>query len=102
MPHFQALAGDSTDKIPGCEGVGAKNAHSLILAHGDVWDVIAAAKDNRADVSQKKRLAIVAFEEVAELMLQLTTLRTDLDVPMTTTIRMRDVSNETDAVPKLD
>lgn len=89
-PHFQALVGDSTDGIKGCQGIGAKGAMQLILAHGTVQGVIAACKDNQADLSETKRLAVLDFEEIAETMLKLTTLRTDLDVPKTTKLCMRE------------
>lgn len=88
-PHFQALVGDSTDGIKGCQGIGAKGAMQLILAHGTVQGVIAACKDNQADLSETKRLAVLDFEEIAETMLKLTTLRTDLDVPKTTKLCMK-------------
>ncbi len=88
-PHFQAIAGDSVDDITGVVGIGGKGANDLIKAHGTVQAVIAACKDNTADVSAIKRLAILDFEPLAETMLKLTTLRTDLDVPKTTAICMR-------------
>ena len=88
-PHFQALVGDSTDGIKGCQGIGAKGAMQLILAHGTVQGVIAACKDNQADLSETKRLAVLDFEEISETMLKLTTLRTDLDVPKTTKLCMK-------------
>lgn len=89
-PHFQAIAGDSTDGIKGCEGIGAKGAMQLILAHHTVQGVIAACKDNTADLSATKRLAVLDFEPIAETMLKLTTLRTDLVVPQVTRICMRE------------
>lgn len=88
-PHFQVLVGDSTDGIKGCQGIGAKGAMELIKAHGTVQGVIAACKDNKADLSEKKRLDVLDFEEVSETMLKLTTLRTDLPVPQTTRISMK-------------
>lgn len=88
-PHFQAIAGDPTDGIRGCEGIGGKGAMDLIIAHGTVQAVIAACKDNQADLSAKKRLAVLDFEEKSEVMLLLTTLRTDLQVPQITKLNMR-------------
>lgn len=88
-PHFQALAGDPTDDIAGCVGVGAKHACDLIKAHGTVQGVIAACKDNTADLSQRLRLKVLDFEPLAETTLKLTTMRTDLPVPQTTRISMK-------------
>lgn len=87
-PHFQALVGDSTDGIKGCEGIGAKGAMQLILDHGSVQGVIAACKDNNADLSEIKRLAVLDFEPISEQMLMLTTLVTDLDVPEPTLLNV--------------
>jgi 5'-3' exonuclease len=87
--HFQAIAGDSTDDIGGVKGVGAKGAADLIRAHGTVQEIIAACKDNRADLSNTKRLAVLDFEQFAEATLLLTTMRTDLPVPMVTKLNIK-------------
>lgn len=89
-PHFQAIAGDSTDGIKGCEGIGGKGAMDLILAHGTVQAVIAACKDGSANLSAKKIDAVLAFEPFSETMLKLTTLRTDLNVPMITKLALKE------------
>jgi 5'-3' exonuclease len=89
-PHFQAIAGDSTDGIRGCEGIGGKGAMDLVLAHGTVQDVIEACKDGSANLKPKKIDAVLEFEAVAETMLKLTTLRTDLTVPWVTTLQMKE------------
>lgn len=83
-PHFQAIAGDTGDGIKGCVGIGAKGAMDLILAHGTVHGVIEAAKSGLIALTEKKRIAVLEFAEVADIMLQLTTLKTDLNVPMIT------------------
>lgn len=88
-PHFQAIAGDPTDGIRGCEGIGGKGAMDLIMAHGTVQAVIAACKDNKANLTAKKRLAVLDFEPISETTLLLTTLRTDLVVPQVTKLNMQ-------------
>lgn len=92
-PHFQAIAGDSTDDIRGCEGIGGKGAMDLILAHGTVHNVIEACRTGQAALSAKKVEAVLAFAPFAETMLKLTTLRTDLQVPMITKLAMKEPSN---------
>ncbi len=82
--HMQSIAGDSTDGIQGVNGIGAKGAMDLILAHGTVHGVIEAAKSGLIALTEKKRIAVLEFAEVADIMLQLTTLKTDLNVPMIT------------------
>jgi len=43
VPDFIALRGDPSDGLPGAPGVGAKTAAELLLAHGTLEAVIAAA-----------------------------------------------------------
>ena len=91
-PHFQALVGDSVDGIKGCDGIGAKGAMNLILAHDTVQGVIAACKDGNAELSDRKRLSVLDFEEEADLTLALTTLVTDLEVSAMTTLCLTEES----------
>jgi len=90
-PHFQAIAGDSVDKIRGCEGIGAKGAMDLILAHNTVQGVIEACKSGAVALTAKKIEAVLAFEPFAEATLLLTTMRTDLKVPQNTTIGIKEL-----------
>jgi DNA polymerase-1 len=90
-PHFQAIAGDSVDKIRGVEGIGAKGAMDLILAHGTVQGVIDACKSGLVALTKKKIEAVLEFEPFAEGTLLLTTMRTDLTVPSNTTIGIKEL-----------
>lgn len=83
-PHYQAIAGDSVDDIDGVKGIGAKGAMDLIKAHGTVSGVIAAAESGLIALTEKKRQAVLEFASVADVMLKLVTLKTDLQVPMIT------------------
>lgn len=85
-PHLQAIAGDPTDDIVGCVGLGGKYACDLIKAFGTVQSVIAACKDGTAKLTPKKLQSVLDFEPFAETTLLLTTMRTDLNVPMITKI----------------
>jgi 5'-3' exonuclease len=89
-PHFQALMGDAVDGVTGIKGFGPATAMPLIKEHGTVQNVINAAKDNDADVTELNRMKLLDFEEQAADMLKLTTMRTDLKVPMTTTITLQE------------
>jgi DNA polymerase-1 len=48
---IQALAGDSTDNVPGAPGIGVKTAAQLIAEYGDVESLIARA----CEIKQNKR-----------------------------------------------
>jgi DNA polymerase I len=45
VPDFKALAGDSSDNIPGAKGIGPKSAASLILRYGTLEDLLDARTD---------------------------------------------------------
>lgn len=42
VPDYKALAGDSSDRIPGARGIGPKSAAALLLKYGDLEGVLAA------------------------------------------------------------
>jgi DNA polymerase-1 len=44
VPDFIALRGDPSDGLPGAPGIGAKTAAELLLAHGSLEGVLAAAE----------------------------------------------------------
>lgn len=44
IPDFKALAGDSSDRIPGASGIGPKKAAALLLQHGDLDGVLDAIR----------------------------------------------------------
>lgn len=44
VPDYKALAGDSSDRIPGAKGVGPKTAAALLLRHGTLDEVVAESK----------------------------------------------------------
>jgi DNA polymerase I len=43
--QVQALAGDSTDNVPGVRGIGVKTAAELINSYGDVETLLARGRD---------------------------------------------------------
>jgi DNA polymerase-1 len=75
-----ALMGDSSDNVPGVEGVGPKTAMKLVQDHGGVKDILAKAE--RGEIQPEKlRQKLVAQRAMAELSLELVTIKTDVDVP---------------------
>ncbi len=44
VPDYKALAGDSSDRIPGARGIGPKTAAALLLRHGTLDEVLDVGK----------------------------------------------------------
>lgn len=70
-----ALMGDSVDNVPGVPGVGPKTASKLILEHGDVEAVLAAAPAMKAG---KLRDNLIEHAEAARLSRELVRLKCDV------------------------
>lgn len=60
VPDFKALAGDSSDKIPGLRGCGPKSAAALLLRHGTLDGVV-------ADWSPETAAQILMFREITRM-----------------------------------
>ena len=75
----QALAGDSTDNVPGVPGIGVKTAAQLINDYGDLDQLLARA----AEIKQpKRRQNLIEHAEMARVSRDLVTLRRDAPLPM--------------------
>jgi DNA polymerase-1 len=75
----QALAGDSTDNVPGAPGIGVKTAAQLINEYGDLETLLARA----GEIKQPKRRETLTNPQVVELVRvsrQLVNLCTDVEV----------------------
>ncbi|MFN4353713.1 DNA polymerase I [Parvibaculum sp.] len=73
----QALAGDSTDNVPGVPGIGIKTAAQLIEEYGDLETLLARA----AEIKQNKRREnLIEFAEQARISRRLVEL--DNNVPI--------------------
>jgi DNA polymerase I len=73
-----ALAGDSTDNIPGVAGIGPKTAEGLLAEFGDLEGILA----NTAKIKQSKRREnLETHADLARLSRQLVALRTDFELP---------------------
>jgi DNA polymerase-1 len=77
----QALAGDSTDNVPGVPGIGVKTAAELINEYGDLETLLARAHEIR---QPKRRERLVEFAIQARLSLDLVRLKDDVprEVPV--------------------
>ncbi len=73
-----ALMGDSVDNVPGVPGVGPKTAAKLILEHGDVEGVLAAAEGMKKG---KLRDNLIEHAGAARLSRKLVELACDVPLP---------------------
>jgi DNA polymerase-1 len=74
----QALAGDSTDNVPGVPGIGVKTAAQLINEYGNLETLLERAGEIK---QPKRREALQANAELARISKKLVTLRDDVPAP---------------------
>ncbi len=72
-----ALMGDASDNVKGVPGIGEKGARELILTHGSLDALLAAAGTVKA---KKQREALLAHADDARRSRELVTIRTDVPV----------------------
>jgi DNA polymerase-1 len=75
--QVQALAGDSTDNIPGVRGIGIKTAAELINLYGDIETLLARTSEIK---QPKRRETLIENADNARVSLKLVTL--DINVPL--------------------
>ncbi|HSE76364.1 MAG TPA: DNA polymerase I, partial [Dongiaceae bacterium] len=78
---IQALAGDSTDNVPGVPGIGVKTAAELINTYGSLETLLERAGEIK---QPKRRENLIANAELARISKKLVTLSCDvkLDTPL--------------------
>ena len=76
----QALAGDSTDNVPGVPGIGVKTAAQLIQTYGDLDSLLARASEIK---QPKRRQSLIDFAGQARLSRELVRLRDDVPTDVT-------------------
>ncbi|CAN5152472.1 DNA polymerase I [soil metagenome] len=74
----QALAGDSTDNVPGVPGIGVKTAAQLLGEYGDLETLLARAGEIK---QPKRREALQQNAELARISKRLVQLRDDVPTP---------------------
>ena len=73
----QALAGDSTDNVPGVPGIGVKTAALLIREYGNLDTLLQRAGEIK---QPKRRQALTEQADAARMSRDLVTLRDDVEV----------------------
>ena len=76
--EVQALAGDSTDNVPGVPGIGVKTAAQLIDEFGDLETLLSRAEEIK---QPKRRQNLIEHAEMARISRALVTLKDDVPVP---------------------
>jgi DNA polymerase-1 len=71
----QALAGDSTDNVPGVPGIGVKTAAQLIDEYGDLDTLLERAEEIK---QPKRRENLIENAELARISRELVTLKDDV------------------------
>src|SRR6201747_1574682 len=79
--EVQALAGDSTDNVPGVPGIGIKTAAQLIVEYGDLETLLQRAGEIK---QPKRRESLIEHADKARISRQLVLLddKVDLEVPL--------------------
>ncbi|MGI9387501.1 MAG: DNA polymerase I, partial [Methyloligellaceae bacterium] len=75
--EVQALAGDSTDNVPGVPGIGVKTAALLIEEYGDLETLLERAQEIKQN---KRRENLIEFADQARVSKELVTLKQDVPV----------------------
>jgi len=75
----QALAGDSTDNVPGVPGIGVKTAAELINAYGDLETLLKRAGEIK---QPKRRESLIEHADKARMSKRLVTLDCNAPVPV--------------------
>jgi DNA polymerase-1 len=74
---IQALAGDSTDNVPGVPGIGIKTAAELIKEFGDLDTLLARAGEIK---QPKRREKLIEFADQARMSRELVRLKDDVPI----------------------
>ena len=77
---FATMRGDASDGLPGVPGIGEKTAASLLLAHGDLPGIIAAAADPSSEISPGPRRRILDAADYLEVAPTVVAVARDLDL----------------------
>ncbi len=70
---IKALAGDTSDNIPGVEGIGEKSAIELVTKYGSIENILS----NIDEIKPRQKTALLGKEDVWQLCRKLATIYTD-------------------------
>ncbi len=88
----QALAGDSSDNVPGVPGIGIKTAAELINKYGDLETLLKSAHEIKQN---KRRETLIENKDKAEISKRLVTLKHDAPVERNLTeFKLKEIDKE--------
>ena len=101
IPDFLALIGDSSDGIPGMKGIGQKTAAELLQKYKNIEEIYENIEIWKTELRGGVRHSetINANFKLLQLFKDLTTLRTDVEVPKKTVdyrtkdLKIKDLEN---------
>lgn len=90
--EIQALAGDSSDNVPGVPGIGVKTAALLLEEYGDLDTLLERASEIKQN---KRRENLIEFADLARVSRELVTLAQDVpDLPELDGFELNDIDPE--------
>jgi 5'-3' exonuclease len=78
---YATLRGDASDGLPGVAGIGEKTAAALLLEHGTLDGLLAAAADPRGGVSASVRSKLAAAADYLKVAPAVVNVVRDLELP---------------------
>jgi 5'-3' exonuclease len=98
-----AMVGDSSDNVPGVEGIGPKTAPRLLVEYGDIEGAVANAADIK-NTRAREGLGSARGAATALLCRSLVKIRTELNVPTLNppALELRDIQLSNGRVPPPD
>ena len=89
----QALAGDSSDNVPGAPGIGLKTAALLINEYDNLENLLESAENIKQN---KRRESLINNKELIKISKQLVTLKNDVtDIQSLDTLNITNINYET-------
>lgn len=80
LPDIKAIAGDTSDNIPGVPGLGNKTAVKLVNAHGSIDSVLKSVRYGTSGLSPKQVKSVQSVIDRVPLYKELTTLLRNVEL----------------------
>ncbi|MDD2786410.1 MAG: DNA polymerase I [Patescibacteria group bacterium] len=95
---YKAMRGDASDNLPGITGIGEKTATELLQKFDDLKHIFKAAHDPKSDLAKGVRAKLIEGEKMAEEMLPLVKIVTNVPIKVKTNDLLRRKVDEQEAL----